>query len=278
MTSLKILDFDLGVTPDSFTDPYSSLSGVYTIINTFLGYSQVPDYRAREKFMYLSHQQFSELARDVADEILRRAGDRDTLENLPFLPPVARCHHHRNYARSKLARFPPARIWDLATDIRFEMLRTCPRLSDSAATLHIFPTPDRFMPQNKGLEDMVMFDLIRRIAKLQVARDPHRDWELMLYLRDVHAYVVPLVYENLEEAGLKNVQAVRVRLFVNGPWIEVLVQRTVGGLVEVVSFLPDVVVLQTGGRFGMYLSYIENRRVHVDFGILEMVEGRWRLV
>lgn len=133
------------------------------------------------------------------------------------------------------------------------------------------------MPRNESFRNMTMFALVGKIANLQVARDLERDWELMLYLRDVHAYVVPLIYERVEEAGLRNVRTVRVRLFVNGPWIEVFVQRTVPGVVEVISFLPDAVTLPPGERLGMYLLYVENRRVDVGFGALGLVEGRWRL-
>lgn len=46
---------------------------------------------------------------------------------------------------------------------------------------------------------MAMFTLLGKIANLQVTRDLERDWELVLYLRDVHAYVVPLIYERVEE-------------------------------------------------------------------------------
>lgn len=229
----------------------------------------------------LEHFQFCELAHDVADEAIRRTPGPKSHPNPPLIPHL---HHKRNEARERLTLLSWARFRDLAGEVLEELLRRFPRLEKTAGvTKGRFTRGEAFRKESydwrgKGRRDMVM---IEQVKALQVGGEKGKDEELIHHLREYQKYVVPLVYETVEEVGLVNVELVRVRLVIGGPWIEVRIQRE-EEKVSVVSFLPDTVMTERKrnsrrGRLGVYALYKCDRRMRVTVGWLEYLEGKWRL-
>lgn len=219
--------------------------------------------------------QFADLVTDVSDEINRRTAEAEDLgfRTLTVLPPVAL---FRNQARAKLSTLKLSRLRDLAMDTRYQLLRLYPRLSRPPSPYSFELAP---VSENSALNERALVDRVRNLQRVDKLS---RDWSIMKLLRDMQKDVVPLIYQCVEEAGLTNIQRVRVRLILDGPWIEVFVQKAEGeAKVELYSLFPGVTLTETeslglaDGKWGVYVLYEDNRRVSVKVALLRNVEGKW---
>jgi len=75
-------------------------------------------------------QQFQELSTDVFDELIRRNGNFNQNEAVPFLPIREDLHPKRNQARQKLAALTTSRLKDLSSDVHYDLSRRFPELED----------------------------------------------------------------------------------------------------------------------------------------------------
>lgn len=93
----------------------------------------------------MTRQQFSELSKDVYDELMRRKAAEASLDAQPepFLLSQASFHPKRNQARQKLATLPTSRFKDLASDVCNELGRRYPEFFED-------PTPQFSQPPRQG--------------------------------------------------------------------------------------------------------------------------------
>lgn len=103
--------------------------------------------KAQEKLLKLPASQFTDLATDVHDELLRRIDQNHTLNSLL---PIKSFHPKRNISRQKLAFLSENRFHDLSFDILYEIERRYPTIKQPS--LSAASNDDTTSPQTQNVD------------------------------------------------------------------------------------------------------------------------------
>jgi hypothetical protein len=235
----------------------------------------------QKKLMLLSKTQFNELVKDFTDEITRRntrSSDGHALTS--HLQPVDEYSHKRNQVRAKFATVQQQAFEELAADVHDQMLRSYPQLSVPGYK-HLFePTPPF---GNNTLDNVTCLNKVEQVRLLRVLPKEKRHPGLVQALRDMQVYCTTLMYESLAEYGMDKVERLRIRMGLDGPWMEILIHRDEeSSEVEVVTLFSDLVIpeelenmLLVGQRWGCYAMYRNNKRTVDSCALLEFKGERW---
>ncbi|KAI5850537.1 hypothetical protein DFP73DRAFT_237968 [Morchella snyderi] len=276
LSHLKTIDLDLGITPDSFVDLRGSLPRSFTILSEFLiaRETQRSKVNRKNRLMLLSKTQFHELITDFADEITRRntfSPDGHALAS--YLEPVDEYSQKRNQVRAKFATVQQQAFEELAADVHDQILTSYPQLSVPGYR-HLFePTPPF---GNDTFDNVTCLNEIEQMRLLRLTPKGKR-------LRDIQVYCATLMYESITEYGMDKIEKLRIRMALDGPWMEVLIYRDEKGFeVEVVTLFSDLVIseelvnmLRSGQRWGCYTMYRNNQRTVDSCALLEFKRKRW---
>lgn len=231
--------------------------------------------------MLLSKTQFNELITDFTDEITRRntrSPDGHVLTS--HLEPVDEYSHKRNQVRAKFATVQQQAFEELAADVHDQMLISYPQLSVPGYK-HLFePTPPF---GNDSLDHVTCLNKIEQVRVLRVTPKEKRHQGLVQTLRDMQVYCATLMYESLAEYGMDKIEKLRIRMALDGPWVEILIYRDKeNSEVEVVTLFSDLVLseelgnmLLAGQRWGCYAMYRNNKRIIDSCALLEFKGKKW---
>lgn len=231
--------------------------------------------------MLLSKTQFHELITDFADEITRRntfSPDGHALAS--YLEPVDEYSQKRNQVRAKFATVQQQAFEELAADVHDQILRSYPQLSVPGYR-HLFePTPPF---ENDTFDNVTCLNKIEQMRLLRLTPKGKRLPRLVQFLRDIQVYCATLMYESVTEYGMDKIEKLRIRMALDGPWMEVLIYRDEeGSEVEVVTLFSDLVIseelvnmLRSGQRWGCYAMYRNNQRTVDSCALLEFKGKRW---
>ncbi|KAH0607877.1 uncharacterized protein H6S33_001929 [Morchella sextelata] len=180
----------------------------------------------------------------------------------------------------KLMLFSKTQFNELVKDFTDEITRRNTRSSDGhALTSHLQPVDEYSHKRNQIVPTIVGTG----VRLLRVLPKEKRHPGLVQALRDMQVYCTTLMYESLAEYGMDKVERLRIRMGLDGPWMEILIRRDEeSSEVEVVTLFSDLVIpeelenmLPVGQRWGCYAMYRNNKRTVDSCALLEFKGERW---